>query len=261
MPASSEPRPLLWQLTISHFSEKARWALDHKQVPHRRRAAPPGVHTLCARWLTRGAAGTFPVLELDGERIADSTAVIAALERSHPERPLYPEDPEQRRRALALEDYFDEELGPAARLLPFHELMQEPELFGELAARSAPPALARAKPALSLFGRVYTNARFGAADPAAAGRARGQIIGVLERIEAELEAGDGVHLVGERFSVADLAGAALFFPVVVPEGGPLPPDMPQPPDFDRFREEIAGRPGYVWVEETYRRYRQPGAAA
>lgn len=257
MPASSEPRPLLWQLAISHYSEKARWALDHKRVPHRRRAVPPGLHVLVALSLTRGSADTFPILELDGERIDDSTAVIAALERRHPERSLYPEDPDERRRALDLEDFFDEELGPAARLLPFHELRSEPELFGELAANTVPPPLNRAKPVLALYARAYTGARFGADDQAAAARARGAIVGALERIEAELEAGDGVHLVGERFGVADLGGAALFYPVVVPAGGPLPPETPQPPDFQRFREEIADRPGYRWVEETYRRYRQP----
>lgn len=257
MPTSSEQRPLLWQLEISHYSEKVRWALDHKRVPHGRRAVMPGAHIPIALWLTGGAGYTFPILELDGHRHDDSTEAIAALERRHPDRPLYPEDPEQRRRALELEDYFDEELGPAARLLPFHELGHEPELFGELAAQVVPPALARAKPLLSIYARLYTNARFGVGDDAAAGRARGAVIGALERIEAELEAGDGVHLVGERFSVADLAGAALFNPVVVPAEGPLATDMPLPPDFERFREEIRDRPGYRWVEETYRRYRQP----
>ncbi len=30
--------PTLWHISVSHYSEKARWALDHKQVPHKRRA-------------------------------------------------------------------------------------------------------------------------------------------------------------------------------------------------------------------------------
>ena len=33
--------PVLWHFRISHFNEKARWALDWKRVPHVRRAVLP----------------------------------------------------------------------------------------------------------------------------------------------------------------------------------------------------------------------------
>jgi glutathione S-transferase len=261
MTASAAPQPLLWQLALSHYSEKVRWALDHKRVDHRRRTAIPGVHIPIALWLTRGAGDTFPILELEGERLDDSTAAIAALEQRYPERPLYPADPEERRRALALEEFFDEELGPHARLLPLHELGQDPELLGEFASHAVPPPLSRAKPLLAAYARVYSGARFGVADAAAANRSRAKIVAALDRLEGELEAGDGTHLVGERFSVADLSAASLFYLVVLPAGGPLPPDLPQPPGFEGFRGEIRERPGYRWVENTYRRYRHPAVSA
>lgn len=261
MKAPDESQPLLWQLEVSHYSEKVRWALDYKRVAHRRRTPMPGAHIPIALWLSGGASVTFPVLELGEDRLTDSSAAIAALDRRYPEPPLYPADPAERRRAIELEEYFDEELGPAARLLPFHELGHEPELFGEVASHAVPAPLSRAKPLLSLYGRVYTGARFGVRDADAADRARAAILAALERVEAELAAGDGTHLVGERFSVADLTGAALFYPVVVPPGGPLPPELPQPPAFERFRAELRERPGYRWVEDTYRRYRGTPARA
>src|SRR5680860_1288798 len=96
-------KPVLWHIAISHYSEKARWALEHKGVEHERRAVPGGVHMAIALALTRGRHKTFPVLELDGVRIGDSTAIIAALERRFPEPPLYPEDEAERCRALELE--------------------------------------------------------------------------------------------------------------------------------------------------------------
>src|SRR5262245_48273069 len=99
-------RPVLWHLPVSHYSEKVRWALDHKALPHDRHAPIAGYHMALALYLTRGRHYTLPVLELDGTRIGDSTAIIAALERAHPESPLYPADPDERRRALALEDFF-----------------------------------------------------------------------------------------------------------------------------------------------------------
>src|SRR5437762_11893007 len=101
---------VLWHLKVSNYNEKARWALDFKRVPHVRRAVMPGAHRAVAAKLTGGT--TFPVLVLDGEAIGDSTRIIEALERRHPDRPLYPDDPEARRQALELEDFFDEELGP-----------------------------------------------------------------------------------------------------------------------------------------------------
>jgi len=51
------------------------------------------------------------VLDLDGERIVDSTRIIPALERRWPDPSLYPADLCERERALALEDYFDEHAG------------------------------------------------------------------------------------------------------------------------------------------------------
>jgi glutathione S-transferase len=255
MTASDQSRPLLWQLALSHYSEKVRWALDHKRVAHRRRTAMPGLHIPIALWRSGGATTTFPILEFGEDRLADSTAAIAALERRHPERSLYPADPGERRHAIELEEYFDEGLGPAARLLPLYHLRSDPGLLGEFASLAVPPPLSRAKRLLAAYARVYSGARFGVADATAVAPAGAQILAAFDRIEAELSAGDGVHMVGGRFSVADLTAAALACLLVLPPGGPLPPDLPLPPGLEGFRDEIRGRPAYRWVEDTYRRYR------
>ncbi|HEX5712373.1 MAG TPA: glutathione S-transferase family protein [Solirubrobacterales bacterium] len=258
----NQSKPTLIQLDISHYSEKIRWALDYKQVPHRRRSPLPGTHIPIAFALTRGESITLPLLQLDGRTIADSTAILAAIEEYWPQPPLYPADPAQRQRALELEDFFDEELGPHARLLPFHELTNEPEMFAEVAAAAVPGPLGKAKPLIGLYARTYTGARFGVRDQAAAALAREKILAALDRLEAELAAnGDGEFLVGESFSVADLTAASLFYPVVDPDEGPLPPGVPTPPALERFRAEISDRPGYTWVEETFRRHRRPLATS
>ena len=41
-------RPILWHIEISHFNEKARWALDLKGVAHELRALVPGYHIAVA---------------------------------------------------------------------------------------------------------------------------------------------------------------------------------------------------------------------
>lgn len=256
MTAQTGQKPTLWQIDISHYSEKARWALEYKGIDHRRRSALPGTHIPIALALTRGAQPTMPVLQIDGETVGDSTAIIAALEARYPEPPLYPSDAEQRARALELEDWFDENLGPHARLLPFYELLQEPDLFAEVAAQSVPGPLGKAKPVVGAYARAYTSIRWGAGDEDAAERAREGIVAALDKLEAQLEQGDGEFLVGDSFSVADLTAASLFYPLVVPPEGPLRTDLPRPPALERFRERLSNRRGYKWVEETFRKHRR-----
>ncbi|MGN6256346.1 MAG: glutathione S-transferase family protein [Solirubrobacterales bacterium] len=256
MTAHSDRKPVLWQLEVSHYSEKARWALEYKGIDHVRRSPLPGTHIPVALFLTRGAQPTVPVLQMDGRAIGDSTAIIAALEAKHLDRPLYPSKPEERERALDLEEWFDENLGPHTRLLPFYELIQEPELFAELAAATVPGPLGKAKPVVGAYGRIYTSLRWGANKGEDAEWAREGIVAAFDKLEAELKKGGGEFLVGDRLSVADVTAASLFYPLVVPPEGPLDPALPRPPAFDRFRTELSDRPGWRWVEETFRRHRR-----
>jgi glutathione S-transferase len=252
----SGQKPTLWHINVSHYSEKVRWALDHKEVDHSRRAiVVPGAHIPAALWMTRGAQMTFPVIELDGQRIGDSTAIIAALEERFPERPLYPEDAEQRQRALELEDFFDEELGPHIRLLAFHELGNDRERFEAVIKRTAPEPLARRSGAAATYARAFTGLRFGVRSPEAAEAARGKVLAALDRLEAELNSGD--YLVADTFTVADLTAASLFYPLVLPDEGPVPNDEPPPEGLERFRAPLVERRGFKWVSEMYRRHRRP----
>jgi glutathione S-transferase len=82
------------------------------------------------------------------------------------------------------------------------------------------------------------------------------VVAALDRLEAELDGNE--FLVGDRFSVADLTAAALFYPLVLPPQGP---ELGDPPDgFQRFREPLEDRPGYHWVAEMFRAYRLPARA-
>jgi glutathione S-transferase len=83
--------------------------------------------------------------------------------------------------------------------------------------------------------------------------ARQKTLAGLDRLGAEI--GPSGYLVGDRFSVADLAAAALFMPLV------RPPEMQYgnreglPEAVERFRDSVSGHPGFAWVGEIYRRHR------
>ena len=145
--------PELWQFTSSHFNEKARWALDFKRVPHIRHSLIPGFHVPVVKRMT--GKTHVPVLKLDGTAISDSSRIIEALERAYPEPPLYPGDSDERRRAIELEEYYDEELGPYIRRWIFHVILPYPEFLRALFVSHASPAAQLAQRAMSpLIGRV-----------------------------------------------------------------------------------------------------------
>src|SRR5687767_14680020 len=186
--------PVLWHLEISHYNEKARWALDYKGVEHVRRAVTPGLQELTARRLRAGR--TVPILELDGRAIGDSTRIIEEVERRWAEPPLYPVDPALRSRALELEDYFDEECGPHARRVLFADNLAEPEKF---MAMFSGPRIGRFKALGPLLSRVV-KWRF-RIEPETVEESREKVRVAFDRIEADV--GPSGYLVGESFTVAD----------------------------------------------------------
>ena len=242
--------PVLWHFPISHFNEKVRWALDWKGIPHVREAQALGY--LPRAWWASGQV-RLPILFLDGAAVADSTRIIAELERRYRDPPLYPTDEGERRRALALEDFFDEDVGSPARttvLAPLFEHDPDAALDiltvgmgsrARLAARAIFPAF-----------RSFYRFRHGMSDVAIA-TAPAIVRSAFDRIAAEL--GPSGYLVGDRFSVADLTAAALLSPVVAPAEHPYPAPEPLPRTLRDFRASLADHPGFRWVQDMYRRHR------
>jgi glutathione S-transferase len=242
--------PVLWHLKVSHYNEKARWALDHKRIPHVRRAVMPGSHRRVAKRLTGGL--TFPVLELDGRAIGDSTRIIEALEQRYPAAPLYPTDPLEWQRALELEEFFDEEFGPYSRRLALHHMLPDaglllgaftPDLRGprRLVARAIFPAVRR---------RV---ARDFGIDAAGVAEAFTKLHATGRRFQAEvLPSG---YLVADRLTVADLTLASLLAPLVAPEQFPYPQPQRNHPRLAPVRDALATYGLVDWTREMYARHR------
>jgi glutathione S-transferase len=245
-------KPVLWHLDISHFNEKARWALDYKGIPHERRSVFPGMQEIRARAL-RGGTSTLPVIEIDGIRIGDSTRIIEELERRWPEPALYPADPDERRRALELEDFFDEQCAHDLRRVIFHSLLEHPELMAEATGtdrRRGGGVLGTLFPIVNRAVRAKYKIT-----PEETARSRQVVEAALDRIESEL--GPSGYLVGDSFSVADLTAAAILSPLF------MPPEFPYhqlggdrlPEELRSWREQLTQRRAYEYALDMYARHR------
>jgi glutathione S-transferase len=248
---------VLWHIELSHYNEKVRWALDYKGVPYERRVPMPGLHGVRALIETRGAQRRLPVVRLEGRAIGDSTAIIAALEEHTPEPPLYPSDPAERERALALEEFFDEELAPDVRRFGWHHILRHPDdITGALFTRSEPVRERLVRAAVPVA-RVAVRRDY-AIDPDSDEKPRQAILAAMDRLESELRPSG--YLAGDAFSVADLTAAALFTPLVQPPERPFLPAR-VPPAIGDFGRELTERPGGQWILETYARHRGAYAGA
>jgi len=102
---------------ISHFRISTKRSAGRSITSASGTAAKCSVPTISSGLGAQGDAARCQFCFWKAERsaIGDSTRIIAALEDRFPEPPLYPGDAAARQHALALEDYFDEQLGPALR--------------------------------------------------------------------------------------------------------------------------------------------------
>jgi len=247
---------ILWHIEVSHYNEKVRWALDHKAIPHERRVPLPGPHSVNALVLTRGKQRRLPVIEIDGRRIGDSTAIIVALERYKPDPPLHPDDPTERARALELEDYFDEQLAPEIRRLIWHHTIDDPDAVVEAVVPNASESRKRLMRALGPVARRTVRWDYRVSESSAA-TARDRIFAAMDRLEAEIQPTG--YLVGDRFTAADLTAASLFTPLISAPGRQYQPASLAPALLP-VREELTARPGGQWVLEMFARHRGTSAA-
>lgn len=235
---------------MSHYNEKARWALDYKRIPHVRRATMPAASALVA--MRFASSDTLPVMTVGDRVYPDSTEIIAALEEIAPDPPLYPSDPVERAKALELEERFDLGIGRTVRQVGYQSILADPEVAVEMLSLGGPPSRKRV---VSLIFPVIAPAmrkRFRVPAPGD--------VGPLVELEKEIDfiggqVGRSGFLVGKAFSVADLTAAALLAPVVCPEA--MPAGLPSfPADFQEISAELLTKPGAVWARDVYLEHRQ-----
>lgn len=190
---------ILLQFSTSHYCRKARLALGYKGLDYRVKNLTPGLHALQLKPVT--GCTTVPVLcpELTGEPeyVTDSSRIFQFLEKIKPDRPLFPEDPDQRLKAEWLEDWLDESIGTATRFVYYD--------YRAGAGKEIDPSLT-SQLVIQVVRRQYG---INAATVALARERLHLAFNVLSVWQEQ------DYLCGDRLSIADVTAAALLSPLAL----------------------------------------------
>lgn len=238
----------LYQFPISHYCEKVRWALAYKKIDHQLVNLLPGFHAKKMIQLT--GKHSVPVIEDNGIAVQNSSEIIDYLEENYPDHALTPHDDIEKKEVLEWERLADEEIGPHIRRICYYTLLDHPKIVVKFFTQGGPWHSAfliriifpRLRNKMRKLMNINSNS---VAD------SKIHLETALDRVSARLE--NNQYLVGNQFSRADLAVAALLAPFCSPDkyGLVWPEIYPEPlaSYINQHKEKLD------WVSKIYRLHR------
>lgn len=245
-------------IPISHYCEKARWALERAGIEYQEERHVQGIHRLAAR--RAGGGMTVPVLVTPQGAIGESAEIIEWVdERTAPEDRLLPVEAGTRAEVQELCARLDERLGPAARRLMYVHMLTQRELLLSFNNQGVPPwedrALRWGWPfAVRFIGRAL------AITPGVDVEDEATVMRELDFVGDRLADGRP-HLCGDHFGAADLTFAAMAAAVVVPPiyGVPLPQPELLAPETAAFVRRAREHPAGAYAMALFAEYRRAPA--
>ena len=240
---NSQEKPLrLITIPISHYCEKARWALTKLKLPYVEEPHMPPFHQFATG---RVGGKSTPVLITEAGAFTDSTDILRYLNEIAPDNAkLYPTNPELRQQVEELEDLFDEQLGSAIRRWGYFYVIDDYKFIQRSWCQGVPFIEGALFPVVFPWMRSVVRRGFNIT-PESAAQAYEQIKSIFEQVSELLSDGRS-YLIGGSFSAADITFAALAAPAVLPSEHPmsggnlqeLPSKMAS--EINEFRETPAG---------------------
>ncbi|MDP1932037.1 MAG: glutathione S-transferase family protein [Gammaproteobacteria bacterium] len=97
-------------------------------------------------WLMLSPSGKIPAISDDDYHLADSSAILAYLDRAYPQSPLYPTDARQYGQAIWFEEFVDGNVAPQivrlfheVILAPMHNLVPDLTVINDVRTTQLPP--------------------------------------------------------------------------------------------------------------------------
>jgi glutathione S-transferase len=244
--------PALHVFAISHYCEKARWALDYFGLDYQLRYTMPGMNRKIAKKLGSNA-GSLPFLQIDNSIVAGSSSIIDWGESNRaPEKPSLSGDlPDV---ARGMEKRLDDVIGVHIRRYYYSDaLFTNPAAVRPIFSRDLP-----------LFPKIAVTLGWSKIVPLMIkGMDLGPDQGLQSRaiVTAELDWLDGLlsdgrpYLSGDSFSRADLTAASLLAPLVNPPQHPTSAGVAIPPAVEAMIRQWRDRPVMQWVSRMYTEHR------
>jgi glutathione S-transferase len=233
----------LLTIPISHFCEKARWALERAGIPYAEERHVQGIHRIVAR--RAGGGETVPVLVTEDRVVAGSEEILVFADQALDEGlRLFPADSRLRSEVETLSRWLDQGLGPDGRRLMYALMLPLKELMLRVNNQGVPRWEAGAMSALWPAVTRWATRELGIG-PATVSDDGSRVREAFDAVAERLDDGRR-YLCGDRFTAADLTFACLAAPVLVPpEYGvrlPQPEELPEhiARDIHAFRQHPAG---------------------
>lgn len=204
-------------IAVSHYCEKARWALDWLKVPYIEESHAPIFHRLTTRRL-RGKS--VPLLVTDSGVFTDSRDILHHIDATSPiERRLYPTDSQLRQEVEQLEELFDTKLGVHIRQWGYYYRINDRPALQQMWHKGANQLeQVGVNIAFPLMRQMVQRAYDVSASTAASSLA--EVRQIFDLVSQRL-ASDRSYLVGDNFTAADLTFAALAAPALRPKEHPI----------------------------------------
>jgi len=200
--------PTVYGVPASPFVCKVLVALAEKGIAYDREDVIP--FNVSAEYKKLSPLGKIPAFRDGDVTLADSSVIIAYLERTRPEPALYPSAPRDYARALWFEEYGDGGLSPIVGPKIFFEKVVGPRAFNR------------------------------PTDEAVVSKAvNEELPPMYDYLESQLGSGD--WLVGGRFSIADIGIATQLG---LPRLAGFPLDAKRWPKLSAYFERVLARPSF-----------------
>lgn len=246
-------------IPISHYCEKARWAMQRAGIPYREERHVQGVHRIVAR--RAGGGVTVPVLVTPGRTIGESQEILEWVdEHVAPGQRLFPNEPRERVEVERVCARFDGELGPRARRLIYVHMLRD----RRLALRFNNEGVPRWEERVTHFGWDALSLVIRRALGIRPGIEREDEVVVWQELDyaAGLLADGRPFLCGERFTAADLTFASLSAAVIVPPvyGVRLPQPEEMAPETAAMVRRAREHPAGAYALSLFERRAKPAAS-
>ena len=238
----------LYQFPLSHFCEKARWLLDHKELNFTAQNLIPGVHRAFTQLKT--GQNTLPILKDQERWIAGSTEIALYLDEQYPEHPLLRANPQLRSEALEINDIANE-LGEYVRRWGLaHALAESDEpleiMIGEKGYLRKFEKFS--KPIIkSLVTKSYK------LDAEKVIQAKEAMELIIADLNTRLNENQGRYFVGDRLGLADISVCSMLAPLLEIQGTPWENEakIHVSEEYSAFKNALLDQPLGQYVKRIY----------